>query len=64
VGVTAVTPGTDPVAQRANAELATWRAQQPVVLPIEQPAAISGFSPEPLHPVPPEEDRFYVEPLE
>ncbi len=58
-----IAPGLDPVAQRANAELAAWRAQQPAVL-VEQPAAIEGFSPEPLHAVPPDEDRFYVEPLE
>lgn len=59
----AIAPGLDAVAQRANAELATWRASQPVVI-AEQPATVGGFSPEPLQPVPPDEDRFYVEPLE
>lgn len=59
----AIAPGLDAVAQRANAELATWRASQPVVI-AEQPATVGGFSPESLQPVPPDEDRFYVEPLE
>lgn len=59
----AIAPGLDAVAQRANAELATWRASQPVVI-VEQPATVGGFAPEPLQPVPPDEDRFYVEPLE
>ncbi|MBI4434394.1 hypothetical protein HY635_01050 [Candidatus Uhrbacteria bacterium] len=63
VAPTTIAPGLDPVAARANAELAAWRAQQPVVM-TEQPAAIGGFSPEPLQAVPPDEDRFYVEPLE
>ena len=59
----AMMPGLDPVAARANAELAAWRAQQPAVI-VEQPATVEGFSPEPLQAVPPDEDRFYVEPLE
>lgn len=79
IGMPMVAPGLDAVAQRANAELAAWHAQQPVAAMLvptsdalvgageasgEQPAIVGGFSPEPLQPVPPDEDRFYVEPLE
>lgn len=75
----AIAPGLDAVAQRANAELAAWRAQQPVAAMLvstpdasvgagevsgDQSETVGGFSPEPLQPVSPDEDRFYVEPLE
>jgi len=65
----------DPVVQRANAELAAWRASQPAqMLPTElERAPVSvmpqsvmggGFSPEPLQSAAVDDDRFYVEPLE
>lgn len=65
----------DPVVQRANAELAAWRASQPApIVPTEldrtpmhsmpQPIMSGGFSPEPLQSAAVDDDRFYVEPLE
>lgn len=65
----------DPVVQRANAELAAWRASQPApIVPTEldrasvsamSPSVMSGgFSPEPLQSAAVDDDRFYVEPLE
>lgn len=66
----------DPVVQRANAELAAWRASQPApIVPTEldrtsvrsMPQSVvmgSGFSPEPLQSAAVDDDRFYVEPLE
>ncbi|MBI4449927.1 hypothetical protein HY634_02630 [Candidatus Uhrbacteria bacterium] len=65
----------DPVVQRANAELAAWRASQPApTLPtgfdrapvnmMPQAMVGGGYTPEPLQSATADDDRFYVEPLE
>lgn len=54
----------DPVVARANAELAAWRASQPVPPATDLPATVAGFTPEPLQSATTDDDRFYVEPLE
>lgn len=61
-------PAVDLVVQRANTELAAWRAAEGVPTPAiaeSTPAvAMGGFVPEPTTAALPDDDRFYVEPLE
>lgn len=69
-------PGSDPIAQRANAEFAAWRATQPaegvameapvvsMTTPFMPAGATSAFAPEPMHAAIADDDRFYVEPIE
>ena len=63
MGMATAAPVFDPIVQRANAELAAWRAAQQVTVPAAQ-ASIGGFVPEPLQSATTDDDRFYVEPLE